>query len=262
VNALVRRYGFDAVQADLRAEPAAPDGPVASAPGYLSAQLGSPAAFEATLAAYDVAARRSRERGLTDLVVACALTPEHRARAGRRAHETPDGATIAEIARQLDAIGHVTARHGVRTCFHPHVGSPVETPAEVLAVLEATTPALVALCPDTGHLAWGGVDDVGAFLGELERRGGMLHVKDVDYRVIQMGREAGWDYAGFVQAGIWREPGTGDLELATMLQPYLARDMWCVIEVDVMATATVEASLEACGRFVRALEAARPQPLA
>jgi inosose dehydratase len=248
VAALVGRYGFDAVQADLRQEPVVPL--PRSAPGYLSAHLGEHAAFDATMAAYEVAARRSRALGLTDLVVACALTPAHRARAGQRAHEPVDRSTIAEVARQLDAVGAVTADYGVRACFHPHVGSPIETPDEVVAILDATDPSLVALCPDTGHLAWGGVHDVTGFLAQVSARIGMLHVKDVDEEVIDEGRSGGWDYGEFVRHHVWREPGTGDLAVATMLRPWLATDVWCVIEVDVAAAATAEESVAICGRFV------------
>jgi inosose dehydratase len=248
---LVGRYGFDAIQADLRQEPVVP-GPK-PAPGYISAHLGLPASFATTIETYGTAARRSQSLGLTDLVVACALTPEHRARAGRRAEGPVDRLAIDEIARQLDAVGAVTAGHGVRACFHPHVGSPIETPDEVEALMNATDPALVALCPDTGHLAWGGVDDVAAFVDRVSERIGMLHVKDVDRSVIEEGRGAGWDYAGFVRHHVWREPGTGDLELAKMLKPWVATDVWCVIEVDVAAAATAEESIAICGRFIDAL---------
>lgn len=251
----LRQYGFTAVQADVRTQTGseATPGALRPAPGYLSAHLGSTEAFDVTLAAYDAAARRSRELGLTDLVVACALTNHGRARAGRRAHEAVDWGVIEEIARQLDAVGRVTAEHGVRACFHPHVGSPIETPAEIITLLEATTPDVVALCPDTGHLAWGGVDDVEAFLERVAPRVGMLHVKDVNVKVIDEGRELGWDYAGFVRRGVWREPGTGDLGLLPILRPWSAHDLWCVIEVDVAATETVVESLAACARFVQAL---------
>jgi inosose dehydratase len=251
VAELVGRYGFDAVQADLRQEPALLGH--RPAPGYLSAHLGVPGSYDATMAAYDVAARRSRLLGLADLVVACALTPEHRARAGQRSQDPLDRTAIAEIARQLDAVGAVTAAHGVRACFHPHVGSPIETPAEVEAILEATDPTLVALCPDTGHLAWGGVDDVKGFLDRVSDRIGMLHVKDVDRGVIAEGRSAGWDYGAFVRHHVWREPGTGGLELEAILRPWLTTDVWCVIEVDVAAASTAEESIALCGSFVEAL---------
>jgi inosose dehydratase len=248
---LVARHGFDAIQADLRQEPVgAASG---SAPGYLSAQLWEPASFEATTRAYGIAARRSRALGLTDMVVACALTPDLRARAGQRAQDRLDGCKVAEIARQLDAVGAVTAALGVRVCFHPHVGSPIETPQEVVALLDATDPHLVALCPDTGHLAWGGVDDMEAFLDQVSDRIGMLHVKDIDRGVIEDGRGSGWDYGGFVRNHVWREPGTGDLDLPRLLKPWQATDIWCVIEVDVAAAATIEESIALCGEFVEAL---------
>lgn len=251
----LRLHGFAAVQADLRAQTVAEATPGAlpPAPGYLSAHLESPEAFGATLVAYEAAARRSRELGLKDMVVACALTVDGRARAGQRAHEPLDRPAITEIARQLDAVGRVTAEQGVRTYFHPHVGSPIETPVEIISLLDATDPDVVMLCPDTGHLAWGGVDDVEAFLERVAPRVGMLHVKDVDAKVIDEGRQLGWDYAGFVRRGVWREPGMGDLGLLPMLRPWSAHNLWCVIEVDVAATETVEESLAACARFVQAM---------
>jgi len=252
----LRLYGFAAVQADLRTQTGAEatPGALTPAPGYLSAHLELPEALGATLVAYEAAARRSRDLGLTDMVVACALTGIGRTRAGQRAHEPLDRLVIAEIARQLDAVGRVTAAQGVRTCFHPHVGSPIETPVEVISLLDATNADVVMLCPDTGHLAWGGVDDIQSFLERVAPRIGMLHVKDVDAKVIDEGRQLGWDYAGFVRHGIWREPGTGDLGLLSMLEPWSAHDLWCVIEVDVASTVTVDESLALCERFVLELD--------
>jgi len=44
----------------------------------------------------------------------------------------------------------------VTICLHQHVGTWIETAAEVDWLMERLDPELVALGPDTGHLAWAG----------------------------------------------------------------------------------------------------------
>src|SRR5258708_19054281 len=45
---------------------------------------------------------------------------------------------------------------GLRTVFHHHIGTWVETPEETAKFLSLTDPDVIGLCFDTGHYRFGG----------------------------------------------------------------------------------------------------------
>jgi inosose dehydratase len=65
-----------------------------------------------------------------------------------------------ELCITLDEIGRVCIDGGVRACFHPHTGTPVETREQIARVMDNIDPALVSMAPDTGQIAKGGGDPV------------------------------------------------------------------------------------------------------
>ena len=83
-------------------------------------------------------------------------------------------------ARGVDAAARaVRDETGLRTVFHHHCATFVETPAEIDALMTRTDPALVGLCLDTGHATFGG----GSPSGLLDRYAGRtwhVHFKDCD----------------------------------------------------------------------------------
>ena len=83
----------------------------------------------------------------------------------------------------LHALGTATRAAGRRMAFHPHVGTYVETPAEVDRLVESTDPDLVPICLDVGHYLVGGGDPVAA-LRTLGERVTHVHLKDVDPDVL------------------------------------------------------------------------------
>jgi inosose dehydratase len=108
--------------------------------------------------------------------------------------------------------------------FHHHMGTRVQTPAEVERLLEGTS---VGLLLDTGHLTAGGGDPVRA-LRDWRERIDHLHVKDVRLDVIR--EAASWDEAW--RAGAFCELGTGDVDLATFFAELGDYSGWLVVEQD------------------------------
>jgi len=169
-----------------------------------------------------------------------------------------DERRLGAIARTLEAIGAATRRHGVTTCLHPHVGTWVETEAETEWLVERLDPALVALGPDSGHLAWAGVDVV-AFARRHAERIAAVHVKDVRLDVVHRTRATDASYRDVVREGVWAEPGLGDLDLVGFLAALGAGfEGWAVVEVDRPSMGSPEESIEACGRWVESVVAADP----
>jgi len=89
----------------------------------------------------------------------------------------------------VERAAELARAHGFEPTFHHHMGTRVQTPAEIERLLEGTS---VGLLLDTGHLVAGGGDPVRA-LRDWRDRIDHLHVKDVSLGVIEAA--ASWDEA-------------------------------------------------------------------
>jgi inosose dehydratase len=218
------------------------------APGYYSAPLsaGSPTGSERTRARAFAAAHV--ELGLGDACLADDLDPQ-RVRQPRAAV----GASVRVVERIVEAvlaIAEIWREEGLEPCLHNHVGTGIQTAAEIDAVLDATAAAGIGYCPDTGHLAWAGIDPITNLTRHCDRVR-LLHLKDVDIRVA--GRSGpGWDYGAAVVAGLWQEPGFGDLDLRRALAAVGGRTAWVIVEVDHSSVDPVQ-SADRCRRWVASL---------
>lgn len=79
------------------------------------------------------------------------------------------------LGRALDAVVDIATEHGLEACYHPHLTTIVESPAELDLLF---THSRIGFCPDTAHLVAGGGDPA-----ELIRRYAdrirHVHLKDV-----------------------------------------------------------------------------------
>jgi inosose dehydratase len=195
----------------------------------------------------------SRERAATTakLLAAVAAAPPpvivlsdeptadpHRARAAGRV--TPNLGFPAEWWQEAaDGINQIARavrdETGLRTVFHHHCATFVETPQEIDALMQATDPALVGLCLDTGHATYGG----GSPLDLLERHRDRIwhvHFKDCEPDVAARARQEEWDYQTALRHGVFCELGKGSVDFRTLLRT-LERsgyDGWIVVEQDVL----------------------------
>jgi inosose dehydratase len=127
-------------------------------------------------------------------------------------------------------IAEISAKHGLRTVLHPHVGTHIENESEVERFL-ADSP--LQLCLDTGHLLIGGTDPV-----QLARRHpdriGHLHLKDVRGELAEQIRTGKLPYAEAVGKGLYVPLGAGDvdIEALVMVLHEAGYDGWYVLEQD------------------------------
>ena len=139
------------------------------------------------------------------------------------------------VARGAERIAlAVRDRTGLRTVFHQHAGSAVETPEETATLLELTDPELVGLCLDTGHCTYGGGDALEA-LRRYGPRVWHVHLKDCDGKVLARARSEGWDYFRAAGSRIFCELGRGVVDFPSILGE-LARvgyQGWAVVEDEV-----------------------------
>src|SRR5579859_1313297 len=131
------------------------------APGYLSCPLERPDERPAFLERAAELARLHASLGLAEMYIAAGMGADAvRVRFPAKGMDA-DEQRLATIAVSIEAVAKIAAEHGVTVCLHQHVGTWIETGEELSWLLERLDPELVALGPDTGHLAWAGVDPAG-----------------------------------------------------------------------------------------------------
>ncbi|MCP2280762.1 TIM barrel protein [Nocardia amikacinitolerans] len=128
------------------------------------------------------------------------------------------------------AARDLAAAHGLRTVLHPHVGTHVETEAEVERFLADSD---LDLCLDTGHLLIGGTDPV-----DLARRHphriGHVHLKDVRAEIAAEVHGGAIEYSEAVRRGLYAPLGRGDIDIAALVRAVREAGYrgWYVIEQD------------------------------
>ncbi|MEO7270642.1 MAG: sugar phosphate isomerase/epimerase [Vicinamibacterales bacterium] len=139
-------------------------------------------------------------------------------------------------ARGVEQIARaVLERTGLRTVFHHHCATHVETPAEIDRLMALTDPALVGLCLDSGHVTYGG-GDPRDLLARHRARVWHVHFKDCAPAIAAQARDAGWDYQTALRHGLFCELGRGSVEFPGLLSDLRATgfDGWIVVEQDVL----------------------------
>lgn len=140
----------------------------------------------------------------------------------------------ALLLGNLNRISDRAAEHGVRAVLHPHVGTMIENGDEVQRVLDGST---MALCLDTGHLLIGGTDPV-ELTRQVPDRIAHTHLKDVDNTVAAKVRAGRLTYTEAVTAGMYRPLGTGDVDVAAIVNTLRDNgyDGWYTLEQDTILT--------------------------
>ncbi len=236
---------------------------LAPAPGYLSGPFWDAAEEAAILERAREHARFGRAAGLTELYVAAGGFDTYTTRRGLtrnqiagnvRAEDAMTDAEFARFASLLNAVGEITLAEGVRSCFHNHVGSTIETRAEIDRLFALVDRELVFMGPDTGHLAWAGAD-VLQFCRDYADSIKTMHIKDIDATVMAAGVAAEWNYRTFSDHGIWTELGQGSLDFPALFQILESAGFsgWIIVETDVTQLATPLESAVVSRQYLRSL---------
>jgi inosose dehydratase len=135
------------------------------------------------------------------------------------------GEALTEVAEHL-------AGRGMRLAYHHHMGTVVETEAEIDRLIRATGPA-VGLLLDTGHLTYAGGD----VLAVARRHAGRIvhvHCKDVRPTVLADARRRDRSFLDAVVDGVFTVPGDGCVDYRALLEILRAARYagWLVVEAE------------------------------
>lgn len=119
---------------------------------------------------------------------------------------------------------------GLQVVYHHHMGTVVQTPAEVDRFMAGCGPA-VKLLLDTGHMTWGGGDAV-AMAKKYADRIGHVHTKDVRPAVMAKANAEDWSFLDSVLAGVYTVPGDGCIDFPGVFKALAHYSGWVVIEAE------------------------------
>lgn len=150
------------------AVPCTLDGPIAASESDSSEtiRLASQAGVEMLVFAVDGSADRDRCAG----------------RADSGPQVTPEGFT--KLARYIEKFAGIAAENGIKSSFHPHAATYVETAQETRMLMDQLNSDLIGLCLDVGHWIVGGGDPIQA-VKDYGDRITHVHVKDVSEEILR-----------------------------------------------------------------------------
>jgi inosose dehydratase len=182
---------------------------------FYALDLRDPTKHEAAMRSIVPIADRLQALGSNTIILSDAPSPARLAVAGRVAADGSDGLSDAQwraMGEGLNRIGEQLATRGMQGVFHPHVGTYVESRAEIDRLCSVSDSALILLCPDTGHLAYAGVRPEDIFRDYADRIG-YVHLKDVDGELLERVRSEKIGFVRAVEMGLFVELGSGVVDI-------------------------------------------------
>ena len=135
-----------------------------------------------------------------------------------------------QFGQRLTEVATATAAEGVRLVYHHHMGTVVQSEADIDALMDATGPE-VGLLLDTGHARFAGADPV-ALARRYASRIGHLHAKDVRAEVATRAGRGDWSFLRAVLEGVFTVPGDGCVLFDRVFHELRHYSGWAVLEAE------------------------------
>lgn len=137
------------------------------------------------------------------------------------------------LADGLNKLGRLAQEKDMKVVYHHHMGTGVQTEAEIDKLMEMTDPALVFLLFDTGHLVCSGEDYIGILEKYLPRIQ-HIHLKDVRKDIVEKVKSDNMSFLDGVRAGMFTVPGDGAIDFAPVfaLVNNSAYEGWYIVEAE------------------------------
>lgn len=135
------------------------------------------------------------------------------------------GARLNELARH-------TKRHGIKLCFHHHMGSVVQSVADVDCLM-ANTSTDLGLLVDTGHMVFAGGNPA-QLVRKHAARVCYIHCKDLRKNKLDTCLAEDWAFTRAVRESVFTVPGDGFLDFDAFFKELAAIKYsgWIVVEAE------------------------------
>jgi inosose dehydratase len=175
-----------------------------------------------------------KEMGGTDVVVA---------ELGHAVHQQPvyvlankpvfSDEQWGRMVEGLNRLGRMAAEENMRLCYHHHMGTGVQTRAEVDRLMNDTDPEVVHLLFDTGHLYWAGDDPLDmarAYADRIKH----VHLKDIRKDVLDSCMERKMSFLESVIEGAFTVPGDGVIDFEPIFRTLAdaGYEGWLIVEAE------------------------------
>ena len=139
---------------------------------------------------------------------------------------------FAAYGERLTKVAEYCASEGVPLSFHHHMGTSVETEAE-LDLMMANTGDAVGLLLDTGHLVFAGGDLLGV-IDKYGERINHVHTKDIRADVLATVDRAKDSFLDCVLRGVFTVPGDGMIDYGSFMQALAKKNYqgWVIVEAE------------------------------
>ncbi|MSP50676.1 MAG: myo-inosose-2 dehydratase [Alphaproteobacteria bacterium] len=137
-----------------------------------------------------------------------------------------------EYGRRVHAVAEHMLKRGVRLAFHHHMGTAVQTEAEIDRLIGATD-SEVGLLLDTGHATYAGIDPL-ALARRHARRIVHVHCKDIRRPVLEVALKKDQSFLDAVVDGVFTVPGDGSIDFPSILKQLQSAGYagWLVVEAE------------------------------
>lgn len=135
-----------------------------------------------------------------------------------------------DFGRRITQVAAATAAEGVRLAYHHHMGTVVQSEADIDTLMDVCG-AEVGLLLDTGHAAFAGADPV-SLARRYASRIWHVHAKDVRAAVCARARSENWSFLRAVVAGVFTVPGDGSVAFERVFHELRNYSGWVILEAE------------------------------
>ncbi|MER5795301.1 TIM barrel protein [Streptomyces sp. NPDC001980] len=140
----------------------------------------------------------------------------------------------AGFGRAADRLGRLLLdEYGVRLVIHPHADSHIQTQPEIERLLDESDGRYTNLCLDTGHVAYGGGDNVD-LIRRFGERVGYVHIKQMDPEILAQVAAEDLGFGEAVKRGVCVSPPAGVPDPAEVIAELAGLDaeLFVIVEQD------------------------------
>jgi inosose dehydratase len=137
------------------------------------------------------------------------------------------------LCRGLNKLGKLAGEKGMKLAYHHHMGTGVQTAAEIDRLMDNTDPQFLWLLYDTGHLTFSGEDHI-AVLNKWIKRIGHVHLKDMRPAIREKALAGKWSFLKAVKEGVFTVPGDGAVDFSPVFDTLKKSgyEGWWVVEAE------------------------------